>query len=259
MQEFDEQSFDAATDGADETSRNPAEIRIEIEETRADLAQTVEAIEQKLRPSAVAARAAESVKESAAAKVHALTGAAGDAVRTAGGAAQRAVARTSQSAGEVAGGVMGMVRENPIPAALIAIGTGWLLANAGGSRRRVSANMDSSQTDRYWREMNTHGRSDMDIAPVRRGGRHAQAYLQRMTSENPLLVGAGALLIGAAFGLALPETQRENELMGEARDSLVDRAQQVASHAAERLQEQASGVADAAGGVADSLRPSSQG
>ena len=50
---------DAGMDGDDDTSRRTTEIRMEIEETRAELAETVDAIEQKLRPSAVVARAAE--------------------------------------------------------------------------------------------------------------------------------------------------------------------------------------------------------
>ena len=218
----------------DDTSRTPTGIRVEIEHTRAELAETVEAIEQKLRPGAVMARAAESVKH------------------TAGSAAQRAAVR----AGEGAGGLMGMMRENPVPAALIAVGAGWLLANARRGRQRENeTDMDANP---YWREMNTHKRPAMSMASVRRSGHQAQAHLHRVTSENPLLVGGGALLIGAAFGLALPETERENSIMGETRDTLVDRAQEMAGTAAERLQETATGVAKAAGDVADSLSSRSQ-
>ena len=74
------------------------------------------------------------------------------------------------------------------------------------------------RTDPYWREMSTHDRPGTDLSALRRGGQQARAQLHRMASENPLLVAAGAVLIGAAFGLALPETERENSLMGEARD-----------------------------------------
>jgi hypothetical protein len=78
---------------------------------------------------------------------------------------------------------------------------------------------------------------------ARRASRQAQNQLQRMTRENPLAVGAGALLLGAAVGLALPETERENELLGEARDSMVDRAQEMARSAAARAQETAANLA----------------
>ena len=45
------------------------------------------------------------------------------------------------------------------------------------------------------------------------------------------------LLIGAAIGLALPETERENEWLGEAREGVVDRAQELARNAASTVQE----------------------
>jgi len=44
-----------------------------------------------------------------------------------------------------------------------------------------------------------------------------------MLHENPLAVGAASLALGAAIGLAIPETQRENQLLGEARDSVMDK------------------------------------
>jgi hypothetical protein len=77
--------------------------------------------------------------------------------------------------------------------------------------------------------------------------------LQRILYDTPLLVGAGALMLGTAFGLAVPETERENDLMGEWRDSVAERAQQVASDAATKVQDTADQVADAAARVAQSL------
>jgi len=82
---------------------------------------------------------------------------------------------------------------------------------------------------------------------VSRTGRRAQNQLQRMTRDNPLAVGAGALLLGALVGLAIPETERENEWLGETRDSLVDKAQQMAQDATNRAQDAAADlVSDAA-------------
>ncbi len=47
-----------------------------------------------------------------------------------------------------------------------------------------------------------------------------------MLQENPLAVGTLAVGVGAAVGLAIPETSKEHEVMGEARDNLVDKAQE---------------------------------
>jgi hypothetical protein len=57
---------------------------------------------------------------------------------------------------------------------------------------------------------------------------------QRVLRESPLAVGAVTLALGTAVGLALPQTARENQLMGEARDSLLERAQDFAQETVER-------------------------
>jgi len=44
-------------------------------------------------------------------------------------------------------------------------------------------------------------------------------------NENPLAVGAAAFALGAVVGLAIPATRYEGELMGEARDQLLKKAQ----------------------------------
>lgn len=46
--------------------------------------------------------------------------------------------------------------------------------------------------------------------------------------ENPLALGALAVAIGAAVGFAIPSTRYEGQLMGEARENLVQRAQEAA-------------------------------
>ena len=68
--------------------------------------------------------------------------------------------------------------------------------------------------------------------------------LQQALRNNPLAVGAVALALGAAAGLAVPQTERENQLMGEARDTLIDKAQDVASETFEKVQRVASEVTD---------------
>jgi hypothetical protein len=50
--------------------------------------------------------------------------------------------------------------------------------------------------------------------------------------------------------MAVPETDTENELMGEARDTVVGRARDMARDAANQVQDAASTVADAAKKVA---------
>ncbi|HZA36418.1 MAG TPA: hypothetical protein VE505_15885, partial [Vicinamibacterales bacterium] len=69
--------------------------------------------------------------------------------------------------------------------------------------------------------------------------------------ENPLAVGAVAMAVGAAVGLALPETRREQELMGDARDRMVDNAKSMANTAVDRATEAAQNLVGTAKGAAD--------
>jgi ElaB/YqjD/DUF883 family membrane-anchored ribosome-binding protein len=66
--------------------------------------------------------------------------------------------------------------------------------------------------------------------------RRASGGFQRMLRENPLSVGALAAGVGAAVGLAIPETTKEHEVMGETRDNLVETVQEKAQDAQQKVQ-----------------------
>ncbi len=76
--------------------------------------------------------------------------------------------------------------------------------------------------------------------------RRAGGGLRRMLRENPLATGALAVGFGAAVGLAIPETRKEHEVMGEARDNVVGKAQEKAQEAQQKVQK----VAEEAQGAA---------
>jgi ElaB/YqjD/DUF883 family membrane-anchored ribosome-binding protein len=59
-------------------------------------------------------------------------------------------------------------------------------------------------------------------------GRQARGGIERLVDDNPLAVAAGVAVLGLACGLLLPETEREQRLMGPVRDDLVNRAQDTA-------------------------------
>lgn len=63
--------------------------------------------------------------------------------------------------------------------------------------------------------------------------------------ENPLAAGAVALALGLVAGLIIPETRREHQLMGDARDRLMDRADDMTHRAAERVREVAGEAGEA--------------
>ncbi|MEO8072387.1 MAG: DUF3618 domain-containing protein [Acidobacteriota bacterium] len=70
----------------------------------------------------------------------------------------------------------------------------------------------------------------------------AQDSYEHYMEENPLAVGAVALALGAAVGLAIPSTKIENQYMGEARNNLLQKAEVTARDAVEKVQQVAGQV-----------------
>ena len=255
------------------------EIRTEIIETRDELGETIEAIQERLSPSNIVENAKETVKNAASEKVNQMA-------NTAGAVADRVVHNS----------FMDTIRENPVPAAMVGIGLGWLMIKArdsnrfGGNGRYYGEDYDRTSLygEQYdWRrrtasssyrydQPSTRSGSDTlgnlgEIASeaasrvsdsadqvrsaARRTTRRAQISFDRVMRENPLALGAAAMLVGAAIGATIPSTDTENELMGDARDTVVDRARDMARDAAERVQNTAEQVKDVAGRTAEAAKP----
>lgn len=56
----------------------------------------------------------------------------------------------------------------------------------------------------------------------------AGRVVKKVIADNPLAVGAATIAVGTAIGLALPHTMKEDGLMGQARDRIVERAESLA-------------------------------
>jgi len=76
--------------------------------------------------------------------------------------------------------------------------------------------------------------------------RRAQYQFQDTFRDNPLAVAALALGLGAAVGFAIPETEKEDRMFGDARDSVVDRAQTMAQETMDKVQSVMGEAKDAA-------------
>jgi ElaB/YqjD/DUF883 family membrane-anchored ribosome-binding protein len=68
--------------------------------------------------------------------------------------------------------------------------------------------------------------------------------------DNPLVIGAAALALGLAAGLAIPSTEREAELVGDTRDQLVDKVRDMAQDTRNKVEQVAERVMDQAGSTA---------
>lgn len=178
---------------------------------------------------------------------------AGNVAQTAGnvaGTVGRTVGDVAGQTGSVAGGFLRTVSENPIPSALAAVSIGWLYMQSNSSGRRrlyrvgdAAGEVAGQAGETVGRLAETAGETVSNVADtVKYRADETQSQFQRMLLENPLAVGAAAVALGAAIGLAVPETPQEHQLMGAARDKLVDRAQYVAQDAMQRVQ-QATGEA----------------
>ncbi len=227
-------------------NRSPQEIEFEIERTRDRMSSNIDELGERLRP--------DNLKQQAK-----------DAIAT---KAQDVVANVGDQARETGGRMIDFIAEHPLPVAAVGLGAIWLFTLRRGSRSEVSGDRMArfAYTGPERREPNGRpglGRRLVDRAgsirhtvedaashagervgelkdraeeragrlgrTARSRARDAKGGLQHMAEENPLLIVAGAAVLGLALGMLLPETDPERRLMGETRDELGERVSNVAS------------------------------
>lgn len=210
---------DTGTERETSGSKSSAEIEREIEQTRARMSEGVDTISQKLRP---------------------------------GNPAQSAVETVGAQARQTGSRLANLIRESPIPVAAIGLGVTWLVAQQRfqrglarygyrGPERRISGYPErrrglgtrsgatvGAARDPVERmsELGSEAKERMQQlgSRTREQTQRVGARFERMIDQNPLAVTAGAVALGLAVGLLFPGTRREDQLMGSARDQLVERA-----------------------------------
>lgn len=101
----------------DPSDKDPEEIRADIERTRADMSETVDELQERLSPQRLKAQAQTAVHDATI------------------GRAKEVAENVSYQARSMGARVRESVRENPIPAAMIAVGAGWLFMESRSRRR----------------------------------------------------------------------------------------------------------------------------
>jgi hypothetical protein len=251
------------TDDASDVEAETAEIRAEIQATRERMSDNLEQLGERLNPENIKDRVKQDVRDATIGRVENMAQNAADKLGEA-----------TETLGEAQRSMMDVVRENPIPAAMVGIGLGWLAYNTRQKRSfsdaRARQRMGRMGSGRYaggyeqggygaGRGYGTGGEGEeegtaermhdraheLSDTSQRKAGeladraqemagsmadetRHQARRLEDQFYENPLAIGAAALTLGVAIGLAIPETRKEQELMGSARDRLADRARDVA-------------------------------
>jgi len=271
------------------TTDDPEVIRNQIENTRADMTETIDAIQERLNPDTLKDHAKDAVRE-------ATVGRAEEAVSNVSERAQEMVHDVTHSARDAGTGVVDVIRQNPLPAALAGIGLGWLWMNRSKSQhnqrsyyqpqRHTTLHQQSyyspgfQEYERRESRYQSQGQSVGDrvgnvagsvgdaaghaagtvqqtagqvAGQVSQFGSMAQDEVQdlrwkadQMLDENPIPMGFLALGLGLAVGMMIPETQKENQVFGEARETVMDRAQTAAQEVVEKVQHVVGDVADSA-------------
>jgi ElaB/YqjD/DUF883 family membrane-anchored ribosome-binding protein len=229
---------------------SPAEIERNIERTRERMSSNIDELGDRFSPENLKRQAKDAISEKA----------------------QDVVSNVGDQARETGSQVLDFITENPLPVATVTLGAMWLFSMRKGNRSEVSGDRMArfAYTGPERREPNGRpslGRRLADRAntlretmgeqashagerfgelteraqeraselgtSARDRAREAQGGLERMIGENPLVVAAGAAVIGLALGMLLPESDPERRAMGPTRDRLGARAQEVAERVKE--------------------------
>jgi len=219
------------------------EIENEVERTRAHMAETLDELRARMSPGQI------------------LDEVLGYARDTGGG-------RTLSNLGRT-------VQDNPAPLLLIGAGVAWMMMAGNGQRYRYPARREPTREsarrsgagigegigaaagavggvvsdvgDGVWQTAGDIGDAamsgvhDLRDAAYRTGdaayrqGRDIGGSIASMVGDQPLVLGALGLSLGAALGAALPETETENRLMGETSDAVKKQASEAAESTYEQV------------------------
>jgi len=217
MNDEDERSLPPRKAGKD-----PRKIESEIEETRAALGRSVDALGKKLTPEYVKEEAKEMLLE---ARDRGMQKA-----RDLKEQASEAMTKTFHQAGDQARGAgnagLEFVRDNAVPLSLIGLGVGLLFThsrsrNAELGRREEREPHGFDATDTGGRIKNQIERTD---ERARKGLEDARNRTREFAADRPLALAAAAIIAGFGLGTLIPSTEGENRTLGGARDRLFGQA-----------------------------------
>jgi len=264
------QQYDSVASGSsDDYEENTEQIRAEIEDTRAEMSQTINEIQERLSPEHLMGQVKTTVREATIGKVERVMDKVGETIGGVAEPAREVMDRAGTAIKETGRTVGNSVWRNPIPVALIGLGVGMLVMR----RYRIGDGYDyeTRRTTPRYRRPNTLGQMQNETSGSTVGsttgstlgqvretasdlatrstealsglGTRAKDTASTLTTrfgqvlrENPLAVGAVAVAAGTAVGLVLPSTRFESEYIGEASERLVDRAEDVARGALDKVQ-----------------------
>lgn len=210
--------------------------------------------------------------------VRELTDQAKDAVRASTvGRVEQVAGITRDSAQEMGLDMMTLIRQNPLPAALAAAGIGWLWMQRSSGETTYAGQSNSyrspSQQGNGYGETASHlvgeasqrlgsvvdqakemtgqvaGQAKEKTGQVAGQAQSGAGQLQSTAksavkgiSADPLAVAAVGVVLGAVAAIMLPSTEKEQQLMGDARERMVNRVQEMGGETVEKVQHVAAEV-----------------
>ena len=197
----------------------------------------------------------EKVREATIGKVERVMNRVGETISEVAEPVGEALNSAGSTIKETGKSAAGVISRNPIPVALIGLGLGMLAMRAFrkgngyayDDRSRTRYDLDPRQgtsrstlnnvkeTAGELAHRSTDALNDLSTRAKDTASSLGNRFGQVMR-ENPLAVGAVAIAAGTAVGLALPSTSFESEYIGETSERFVDKAQEVAREAIDKVQ-----------------------
>jgi ElaB/YqjD/DUF883 family membrane-anchored ribosome-binding protein len=253
---------------AADSDENTEQLRADIEDTRAEMSQTINEIQERLSPEHLVGQVKETVREATIGKVERVMERVGETISGVAEPAREVAGRAGTAIKEAGSTVADSVWKNPIPVALIGLGVGMLLVRnfrggpsyQGSRAQRVpqvrvpTYAMSNEGQMRQTEGSGTLGnvretasdlanRSTQALSDLGTKARNTAASVgtrfEQVLHDNPLAIGAVAVAAGTAVGLVLPTTRFESEYMGETGERLVDSVEDVARGALDKVQDAA--------------------
>jgi len=269
-----------------QASNETAEIKSEIERTRVEMSETLDEIQERLRPDHLIQQAKETMTEAASGKVRNIMHSAGETATL--------VADQTKYAGR---SLADYVRMHPVQIAILAGGvTWWLLRDrdtsddwegasegwqdgqgysegysyederpltakvgeyaasaketvgeyASSARETVGEYATSARSTARRASARVRSAADTATVKAREGWHTASTSVDDWVHEYPLAAGAIAVAVGAAIGLSAPGTEFENRTMGEKRDQALERARVAARDIKENVTQKVQDVTESA-------------
>jgi ElaB/YqjD/DUF883 family membrane-anchored ribosome-binding protein len=277
--------IELARDDSDAPGDETIEIRAEIRETRERMSDNLEQLGERLNPGNIKDRVKQDIRDATIGKVETMAHSAADQLEEARqsiGEAQRTimdVVRENPIPAVMVGVGLGWLAYNARQQASYDssrlgrgstartgrgfYGRGYEGAEYGSSRTGLGGyasegageegTMDrvrdqaSELSDRAQQTASELANRAQGVAEnVAEETRHQARRVEDQFYQNPLAMGAAALTLGMAAGLAIPETRKEDELMGGARDKLADRTRDMVEDTKDKVEHVVERVADQA-------------